>query len=550
MKGLIETLTILLLAGAAGNIRAQQKLPVFTDVTQTAGIQFKHSFGDFTLTNIVEGTGAGACFFDYDGDDNLDIYFVNSAWMRSVNDNQGRRLRGNLTNRLYRNKGDGTFEDTTESAGVGHGGAGFACSAADYDNDGDLDLYVLNYGANVLYRNNGKGAFTDVTREAGVGNDGWSLSGVWFDYDTDGHLDLFVANYLEYDDGKFRDYYPAQGYPGPLSYSGQPDILYRSNGDGTFKDVTKEAGVFNQNGRAMSATSADLNNDGLLDLLVSNDAMENYYYQNTGDGRFVNNAFLMGLAFGEHGQGVSSMGPVIGDIDREGLLDVFIPDMSYSTLLVNRGDFFEDLTESSKLALICGQYVGWGGVLFDYDNDGYLDVFVANGNAHHEYPQEDVLVHNDGTGVFRDVAANSGPYFRQKYVGRGVAYGDYDNDGDVDLLVVNLNDLPRLLRNDGGNRNNWLTVDARLRFPGGERTAIGARVTVSSGTLRQIDDVVPVRGYLSQGDARLHFGLGKADKADLVEIRWPDGEIQKMRDVGTNQILKVVRGADEEGTKR
>jgi len=549
MRRLIGTIAILLFACAPRDTRAEQDLPVFTDVTQTAGIQFKHSFGDFTLTNIVEGTGAGACFFDYDGDDNIDIYFVNGTWVRSVNDNQGRRLRGKLTNRLYRNKGDGTFRDTTEKAGVGHLGAGFACSAADYDNDGDRDLYVLNYGPNVLYRNEGNGTFTDVSGEAGVGNGGWSLSGVWFDYNTDGHLDLFVANYLEYDDGEFRDYYAAQGYPGPLSYSGQPDVLYRNNGDGTFTDVTKEAGVYNLNGRAMSATAADLNNDGLLDLLVSNDAMENYYYQNTGEGRFVNNAFLMGLAFGEHGQGVSSMGPVIGDIDREGFLDVFIPDMSYGTLLVNKGDYFEDLTESSKLALVCGQYVGWGGVLFDYDNDGYLDIFVANGDAHHEYTQEDVLVHNDGTGVFKDVAAKSGPYFHRKYVGRGVAYGDYDNDGDVDLLVINLNDLPRLLRNDGGNRNNWLTVDARLQFPAGMRDAIGARITVTTGSLRQIDDVVPVRGYLSQGDSRIHFGLGKAAKADLVEIRWPDGKTELMKDVKANRILRVVHNPRKEGAK-
>jgi hypothetical protein len=533
----------MMLAGSSGDIQAEQELPVFTDVTQPAGIRFKHSFGDFTLTNIVEGTGAGACFFDYDGDDKLDIYFVNSAWARSVNDNQGRQLRDKLSNRLYRNKGDGTFQDITEKAGVGDRGAGFACSAADYDNDGDRDLYVLNYGANVLYRNEGNGTFTDVTMESGLGDGGWGLSGVWLDYNDDGHLDLFVANYLEYDDGKFRDYYAAQGYPGPLSYSGQPDAFYRNDGDGTFTNVTKETGVYNLNGRAMSATAADINNDGLLDILVSNDAMENYYYENTGEGRFVNNAFLMGLAFGEHGQGVSSMGPVVGDIDREGFLDVFIPDMSYSTLLVNRGDYFEDLTEHSKLALVCGQYIGWGAALFDYDNDGFLDVFVANGDAHHEYTQEDVLVHNNGKGIFDDVAARSGPYFRQKYVGRGVAYGDYDNDGDLDLLVINLNDLPRLLRNDGGNRNNWLTVDARLQFPTGTRDAIGARITVTTGSLRQIDDVVPVRGYLSQSDSRAHFGLGKHTRADLVEIRWPDGQVQKMENVEANRILSVIHKA-------
>jgi hypothetical protein len=541
---LLRFLIFALIFQIATGYSAAQTLPVFTDVTKEVGINIKHSYGDFELTNIVEGTGAGAMFFDYDGDGWLDIYFANGCWLKNVNDNRGRILREKLTSSLYRNNGNGTFTDVTKKAGVGHKGYGVGCSAADFDNDGDLDLYLLNYGPNVFYRNNGDGTFTDVSEASGLANPKWSLSAPWFDYDGDGDLDVYVANYLEYDSGKFRSYYAAAGYPGPLSYRGQPDTLYRNNGDGTFTDVTKEAGIFQPNGRAMSATVADLNNDGFLDIYVPNDAMENYYFKNTGKGTFENNALVMGLAFGEGGQGVSSMGPAIGDVDRDGWLDIYIPDMGYGCLLINRKDYFEDRTTPANLAVVCGQYTGWGGVLLDYDCDGYLDVFVANGNAHHEYAEEDVLMRNDGTGSFVDVADKSGAYFREKYVGRGATYGDYDNDGDLDLLVINLNDTPRLLRNDGGNKNNWLIIQARL--PGGTSDAIGARVTVTVGSLTQLRDLIPVTGYLSQADPRCHFGLGNATKADTIEIRWPNKQTTKLKDVKANQILNVIQESRHE----
>lgn len=536
---LLRFLMFVLMLQMATAYSAAQTLPVFIDVTKEAGIDFKHSFGDFDLTNIVEGTGAGAMFFDYDGDGWLDIYFVNGCWLKNVNDNRGRSLRDKLINSLYRNNGDGTFKDVTKEAGVGDKGYGVGCSAADFDNDGDLDLYVLNYGPNVFYRNNGDGTFTDISQSSGLANPKWSLSAPWFDYDGDGDLDVYVANYLEYDSGKFRSYYAAAGYPGPLSYRGQPDALYRNNGDGTFTDVTKEAGIFKPNGRAMSATVADLNNDGFLDIYVPNDAMENYHFKNTGEGKFEEDGLEMGMAFGEGGQGVSSMGPVIGDIDRDGWLDIYIPDMGYGCLLINRKDYFEDRTTPTNLAVVCGQYTGWGGILFDYDCDGYLDVFVANGNAHHEYTEEDVIMRNDGRGSFVDVADKSGAYFREKYVGRGATYGDYDNDGDFDLLIINLNDTPRLLRNDGGNKNNWLIIQARL--PGGKSDAIGARVTVTVGSLTQLRDLIPVTGYLSQADPRCHFGLGNATQAGTVEIRWPNRQTTKLKDIKANQILTVIQ---------
>jgi enediyne biosynthesis protein E4 len=512
--------------------------PVFVDVTQQSGITFKHSFGDYDLTNIVEGTGAGVTVFDYDNDGLLDIYFVNGRWVKAINDNRGRDLNGKLFNALYRNNGDGTFTDVTEKAGVAGTGYGFSSSAADFDNDGDLDLYVQNYGPNTMYRNNGDGTFTDVTDQTGLGDPRWSLSAPWLDYNNDGFLDVYVSNYLEYDDGKFRAYYAAAGYPGPLSYSGQQDAMYRNNGDGTFTDVTKEVGMINPDGRAMSAIAADLNNDGYMDVYVANDAMENYYYENTGKGTFEEKALFLNLAFGQHGQGVSSMGPTLGDVDRDGFFEIYIPDMDYGSLLSKRGNLYEDLIDSSNLAPIVGQYTGWGGIFFDYDNDGWLDLFVSNGNAHHEYTEDAVLVRNNGEGQFVDVARQSGEYFQHKYVARGSAYADFDNDGDIDLIVLHLNSTPALLRNDGGNRNNWLKIDAR-----NERNvpAIGARVTLTVGNTKMIEEVVGVRGYLSQSDTRAHFGLGKATKADLVEIRWPDGSVKRLSNVKANQILTIVK---------
>jgi hypothetical protein len=471
----------------------------------------------------------------------MDIYFLCGCWLRDVSDNRGRKYRDMLTNRLYRNKGNGTFEDATEEAGVGDKGFGVGGSAADFDNDGDLDLYVLNYGPNVFYRNNGDGTFTDISESSGLDNARWSLSAPWFDYDADGWLDVYVVNYLQYDGGKFRAFYPAQGYPGPLSYSGQPDALYHNNGDGTFTEVTEAAGVLNADGRGMSGTVVDLDNDGLLDIYVANDAMENYFYRNLGNGRFENDGLLRGLAFGEGGQGVSSMGPTTGDVNRDGWLDVFIPDMGYSCLLMNGEGFFDDRTAEAKLALVCGQYTGWGGVLCDADNDGHLDVFVANGHAHFEFPEEDVIVRNDGQGSFVDVADEAGSYFREKHVSRGATYADFDNDGDLDLLVVNLNDHPALLRNDGGNTRNWLRVDARL--PGGKSIAIGARLTLQAGGHTQIFEISPVTGYLSQADPRAHFGLDRAEKVDRLEIRWPDGRRTELRDIPANQRLTVIQDA-------
>lgn len=538
-------LAVWLASGTAFVCTAQQSgLPVFTDITKDSGITFRHSYGDHHLDNIVEGTGGGVCVFDYDNDGLPDLYFVTGTWTPGVSDNEGRDLRGKLSNRLYRNLGNNRFADMTEKAGVGGKGIfSSGCSAADYDADGSVDLYVLNYGANILYHNNGDGTFTDVTGKSGLGDKHWSLSAVWLDYNNDGWLDVYVCNYLEYDEGRFRDFYPADGYPGPLSYQGQPDILYRNNGDGTFTDVTREAGLWQAGGRGMSTSAADFNNDGFLDIWVANDAMETHYFENTGKGTFIEKALELNVAYGENGQGVSSMGPFAGDVNRDGLLDVFVPNLNYCILFMNTGkEGFVDRTMRAGLSQVMGQYAGWAGIMLDYDNDGWLDIFTTHGDAHHEYVQEDTLMRNRSDGTFEDVSRRSGQYFFEKYVGRGAAWGDLDNDGDTDLVIVNINDQPRILRNDGGNRNHWLTVEPLLRFPSGPRLAIGARVTVTAGSRKQIEDVNPVRGFLSQGDGRLHFGLADVESAD-VEIRWPDGGLENHPKVRANQFVKYVHEA-------
>ncbi len=544
MRKINSICILFILSSAVLAANDSASLPTFTDVTDVAGISFKHSVGDFEMSNIVEGTGAGIVVFDYDGDGWQDLYFLSGRWNKQINDNRGRTLRGKLSNRLYRNNGNGTFTDVTDKAGVaGDDNYGCGGSAADFDGDGDLDLYVCNYGPNLLYRNNGDGTFTDISQDSGLADPRWSLSAPWFDYDNDGRLDVFVCNYLEYDSGKFRSFYAAAGYPGPLSYNGQPDALYRNNGNGTFTDRTQNAGLENPEGRGMSATVADFDNDGHPDIYVANDASDNDFFRNLGNGSFVNEAMIRGLAFGEGGQGVSSMGPTVGDVNRDGLLDLFIPDMGYNCLLVNRGDFFEDLTAKTGVALTCGQYTGWGGLLFDYDADGWLDIFVANGDPHHEYPEEAVLLRNDRAGKFVDVAKQSGEYFARKYVGRGSTYIDFDNDGDLDIVISNLNDRARLLRNNGGP-NRQILIEAKLS--NGRSDAVGARITVTTGGLRQIRDLIAVTGYLSQADPRLHFGLGSADTIDRIEIRWPDKTVTLLENVKPQPILKIVQPRTQE----
>ena len=527
------------LLSAMTTVAAEQPtLPQFVDVTASAGISFVHSIGDDELSNIVESSGAGCVFFDYDNDGDLDIYLVNGRYLETVSSARGRHLAGQLKNALYRNNGDATFTDVTEKAGVGDTGFGMAAVAADYDNDGDRDLFVTNYGRDSLYLNNGDGTFIDVTQKAGVGSELWSLGASFFDFDRDGLLDLYVGGYLVFDP-EYRNFYAAEAFPGPLSYRGQKDILYRNKGDGTFEDVTRAAGVYSTKGRAMGVAACDIDDDGDEDLYVANDGMENYLYRNRGNGTFEEIALRTGTAFGQNGEATSAMGPEFGDFDGDGLIDLLVPDMGYGCLYRNTGKgFFEEKSAEMGIAAVLGQYTSWSGNFLDYDHDSVLDVFIVNGDAHHLEPEEDTLFRGKGGRSFVDVSGASGPAFKLKAVGRGSAAGDLDNDGDLDLLVLNLNGPARLYRNDGGNRGNWIMV--RTVGTASNRDCIGARVRVKSGGTTQVRDIRSSSGYLSQGDFRAHFGVGKSQKVDRIEVRWPSGRTSTLDNVKVNQVITVT----------
>ncbi len=517
--------------------------PVFVDVTANSGISFQHSFGDDEMSNIVEATGSGCAFLDYNGDGYLDIYVVNGCYLEEINEPGYADDR--LVNHLYHNNGDGTFKDVTVIAGVGDPGYGMACVVGDYDNDGDSDLFVTNYGRDTLYRNNGDGTFTDVTEDAGVGSTLWGVGAVFFDYDNDGYLDLYVGNYLEFDP-EYRLYYEADEFPGPLAYPGQQDVLYRNNGDGTFTDVTKSAGVVNE-GRAMGVLSSDYDDDGWVDLFVANDAMENYLYHNNADGTFSEVGFEAGVAFSEHGDVSSSMGGDFADYDLDGDLDLLVPDMVFNSFYRNMGNgYFEDVSAHIGIGEISGQYWSWGGDLFDYDNDGDLDLIISNGDGHRLDTQEELFLANvpasNGDRVFKDAAGESGEFFRHKSVSRGMALGDYDNDGDLDVFILNLDQPSILLRNDGGNRNHWIMI--QLEGTKSNRDGVGARVSVRAGNLKQTEELKTGTSYLSQNDPRLHFGLGHRKHVDEIEIRWPSGTVQRLADLDPDQIITVVESVD------
>jgi len=521
----------------ASLLQAQQDLPKLVDVTREAGITFVHNFGDDEMSNLIESNVAGCAFFDYDGDGDLDIYLVNGAYIEGINHVRGRRNKGKLSNALYRNNGDGTFTDVTAEAGVGHKGMGLAVVTADYDNDGDQDLFVSNYGPNVFYRNNGEGTFTDITKEAGLENDLFGIGSTFLDYDQDGYLDLYVGNYIEYDPD-YQYFYAANQFPGPLAYHGQPDILYHNNGDGTFTDVTHQAGVYQPEGRAMGVTSCDLDNDGDWDIFVPNDAMENYLYRNNGDGTFTDIAAQTATGFGQSGEATSAMSGEFGDIDLDGFVDIIVPDLAYSCLYKNTGaGYFEEMSARMGLAAACGQYTSWSGNFFDFDHDGYGDLFISNGHPHRLIGQEDLLLINNSGNRFINVSHELGADFQDKFVSRGSAAGDFDDDGDLDLLVLNLNNRPRLLRNDGGNKKNWIMI--HLIGTQSNRDAIGSKIQLTTGNKTQTRWRVSSSGYLSQSDYRAHFGLGDHTQVDQIEIRWPTGKVQTLKNVTAKQVITV-----------
>jgi enediyne biosynthesis protein E4 len=532
----------LILAGTIV-LQGQTAVPVFRDVTRDAGIDFKHCLGARKISNIVEATGSGCAWIDFDRDGKLDLYLVNGGYLEGVSDPRSPFKGTQQTSRLYRNNGDGTFTDVTEKACAGNENRyGMGALAGDYDNDGFPDLYVTAYSGNVLYHNNGDGTFTDVTAKAGVGVGRWSTGSAFLDYDKDGFLDLFVGVYLEFDSG-YRLFYEADVYPSPLAYPAQASVLYHNNGDGTFTDVTAKAGV-GLKGRAMGVLTVDYDDDGLVDIFVANDNTPNFLYRNNGNGTFKEIALASAVAFGQNGNAAASMGGDFGDYDHDGRLDLIVPAMGYNALYHNLGrGIFEDVAMSVGLAVISGQYWSWGGKFIDYDNDGWLDVMVVNGDGHRlSDNQEAILARNvpgaGGKRAFQDVAEQSGPYFHSKTVARGLALGDYDNDGDMDAFVLNIDQGSMLIRNDGGNNKNWLALD--LAGTKSNRDALGTKVTIRAGELTQFDEKKSGTSYLSQCDPRMHFGLGNASRVDEVRIKWPNGVSQVLKDVKPNQVLKLT----------
>ena len=519
----------------------------FVDVTEEAGINFRHVNGAEGAYHLPETLGAGGAFFDADNDGFLDIYLVNSGyWNEPPSAKQAMSA-------LYRNNRDGTFTDITTTARVanlGNYGQGAAC--ADYDNDGNVDLYVTNFGTNVLYRNNGDGIFTDVTVSAGVGDPGWSSSACFLDYNSDGHLDLFVVNYLVY--SLDVTYLPCgeggtHTYCHPSLFEGAPDRLYRNNGDGTFTDVSQASGVSGIgglfHGKGLGVVSADFNNDGAPDLYVANDDTRNDFFYNNGDGTFSEISLLAGCAYSFNGVAQAGMGVAAGDYNSDGLFDIFVTNLSYETnaLYRNNGDgTFTDVIYEAHLGKESYLYVGFGTGFLDADNDGWLDLFIANGHIidniedTHDiltYRQPDQLFRNKGDGTFQEVSESVGAYFQHVTVSRGALFGDYDNDGDVDMLVAQSNAPVTLLQNATKTQNNWVSI--KTVGVVSNRDGIGTRVTVTAGEHTQTQEVHPGASYMSSHDPRCYFGFGTHTTVDRLELRWQSGVVQIFENLPANQ---------------
>ncbi|HEV3470205.1 MAG TPA: CRTAC1 family protein [Pyrinomonadaceae bacterium] len=520
----------------------------FAEVSpKESGISWVHDNAHSPERFLPETVGAGAAFFDYDNDGWVDIYLVNSGPSDFFAPSRP------LRNALYRNNRDGTFADVTERAGVAGGRFGMGAAAGDYDGDGWQDLFVTNYGPDILYRNNGDGTFTDVTERAGVSVPGWSTCAVWFDYDADGRLDLFVSSFVQFDRSQHRlcvDKTMTQNYYCiPRVFKPRPSYLFRNKGDGTFADVSAASGIAGSPGKSFGAVATDVNNDGLIDLFVANDTMPNFLFVNRGGGKFEEAGLGAGVAYGEAGAPRSGMGVDAADFDGDGWQDLFVAniDQEFFSLYRNQKDLtFTD--EPGEIAPSTQLLSGWGLKFFDYDNDGDPDLFLANGHpddmvetksARVKYREPLLMFENTGR-EYRNVSARSGAVFAKDFPARGLAVGDYDNDGDTDVLVSNNGAAPLLLRNDGGNRNNWLGLHlvATKSNPG----AVGAVITWQAGGVRRSRLKTAGGSYLASHDPREILGLGAAAKADAVEIRWPSGALDKLSDLPARAYLKVVEG--------
>ncbi|HYP26092.1 MAG TPA: CRTAC1 family protein [Blastocatellia bacterium] len=517
-----------------------------------SGINWAHTNARSPEHYLPETVGAGCAFFDYDNDGWMDIYLVNSGASDFFTPPAP------LRNALYRNNRDGTFTDVTDKAGVVGGTFGMGAAAADYDGDGWVDLYVTSYGRNILYRNNGNATFTDVTGKAGVGVPGWSTCAVWFDYDNDGRLDLFVSSFVHYDKSQYVLCPPdAQGrrnYCVPRFFKPRPSRLFRNDGDGTFSDVSRETGILNYPGKSFGAVATDVNNDGLMDLFVANDTMPNFLLINRGGKGFEDVGLAAGVAYGDNGEARSGMGVDAADYDGDGWQDLFVANIDHEFFsLYHNG---KDLTFADKpgeIAPATQLLSGWGLRFMDYDNDGDPDLFLVNGHPEDtvemrsprvKYKEPLLLFENSGA-AFRNVSAQSGAVFGRSFSGRGMAVGDYDNDGDLDVLASNNGEAPVLLRNSGGNRNNWLGL--QLVPTRSNPAAAGATITWQAGGVRRTRLRTSGGSYLASHDPREVLGLGAAPKLDGVEIRWPSGKVDRLSNLPLNTYIKVVEG---EGVSR
>lgn len=509
-------------------LSCEQNKARFTEVSSDAGIDFMYNFGDYTYENILESSGSGVTVFDYDGDGWMDLYMMNGTWLEGISDEEGKVFE-NTPNRLYHNQGDGTFREVAEQAGVDDRHWSMAAGPVDIDQDGDQDLYLLNYGPNVFYRNNGDGTFSDITEKLGLagpdslnGYEKWSVGVSFWDFNGDERLDAFVGNFLAFDPEYVSPTTP-ELMPHPSEYAGQASMMYMQLRDGTFKEITAGLGLLYPDSKCMGLTVFDYDRDGDLDVFQGNDHQANFMFRNDDDS-FKEVGVEIGVAVNSHGQTTGSMHGAIGDVDGDGLIDLLVPDLRYGALYRNLGNgTFEDITEQSGIS---GAFAGkgqWASALFDYDNDGDLDLFSANGNGEELILQYPLLMENDGKGKFTDIGFTYSPYFKEKRSGRAAATWDYDNDGDLDIIVshVDLKANAVLLRNNCNNGMHWLGLS--LEGKDGPAAAIGATVVVHQGEKKSVHINQWTTTYLSNSDPRLHIGLGENPKIDRLEINWSDG---------------------------
>jgi hypothetical protein len=549
------TLTFVVVLSGLGS--AQSPEVSFTDVTEELTVDFKQENSATSNKYLVETMGGGVALLDYDNDGRLDIFFVNGAYIANPmpDGKLPDKSDPKYWNRLYHQNADGTFTDVTERAGlsgVPQNYYGMGVAVGDYNNDGFEDIYVTGYGGNTLYHNNGNGTFTDVTKRAGVGAGGWSASAGFFDYDNDGKLDLFVTRYVDWTFKTNR--YCGEQRPGfraychPDNYEGVTNILYHNNGDGTFADVSVKAGVANPKGKGLGVSFADYDGDGFTDIFVANDSVQCFLYHNNGNGTFSEVGLVAGVGYNEDGKTFAGMGTDFSDFDNDGLPDIVVTDLSNERYMLfqNNGDgTFRDITNRSGLGSATLTFSGWSTHFFDYDNDGWKDLFVAQSHVmdtiektapNLRYMEPPLLLRNQA-GHFAKVMA--GEAFHKSWAGRGAAFGDIDNDGDLDIVVSNVGQKAYVLRNDGGNRSNWIRIETMGKKS--NRDGIGARIKIvaASGST-QYYTVNTAVGYLSASDKRVIAGLGTDPMARLVEIRWPSGMVQKFENVKARQTLKAI----------